>query len=92
VATLRKVVLPAALPSVLSGLRLAIAISIFVLLASELLIRQSGAGAYLFRHLDNGRFLRVWATSTILAVIGFAIDAIYVRVVKRTLPWLEGEV
>lgn len=87
-----RVVLPAALPQILSGLRLAIAISIFALLASELLIRQSGIGAYLFTFYDLGATLQVWATAAIIAVGGFLLDAAYVRAVRAGLPWLEGEV
>lgn len=91
-ASLFKVTLPAALPQILSGVRLGISISIFALLASELLIRQSGIGSYLFRFYDLGATLRVWATATIIAVFGFLLDWAYVRLVRRTLPWLEGEI
>ena len=58
-----------------SGLRLAIAISIFTLLASELLIRGSGVGAYMFTALDNGQTLTVFAVSAIVAALGFLVDA-----------------
>jgi NitT/TauT family transport system permease protein len=87
-----RVVLPAALPQILSGLRLGIAISIFTLLASELLIRGVGIGSFMFTALDNGQTLVVFAMATILAVIGFALDFLYVRAVRRWLPWLEGDV
>ena len=87
-----RIILPASLPQILSGLRLAIAISLFTLLGSELLIRGSGVGAFMFNALDNGQTLTVFAMSTIVALIGFALDFLYVRVVRRTLPWLEGEV
>jgi ABC-type nitrate/sulfonate/bicarbonate transport system permease component len=87
-----RVILPAALPQILSGLRLGIAISIFTLLASELLIRGSGIGAYMFTALDNGQTLTVFAMSTIIATIGFLLDFAYVTAVKRGLPWFEGEV
>lgn len=90
--TLVRVVLPTALPQILTGLRLAIAISIFTLLASELLIRQSGVGAYMFTALDNGSNLVVWAVMVILALIGFALDFAYVRGVKLACRWLEDEV
>lgn len=90
--SLFSVTLPAALPQILSGVRLGISISIFALLASELLIRQSGIGSYLFRFYDLGATLRVFATATVIAVFGFLLDWLYVRVVRRTLPWLEGEV
>ena len=91
-ASLLRVVLPASLPQILSGVRLTIAISIFTLLASELLIRQDGIGAYMFTNLDNGQFLRVWAVSVIIASIGFLLDLLYVLGVRRVLPWLEGDV
>ena len=87
-----RVILPAALPQILSGVRLAIAIAIFTLLASELLIRGSGIGAYLFTALDNGQTVTVFAVSAIVATLGFAIDAVYVAAVRRALPWLEGEI
>ena len=88
----RRVILPAALPQILSGLRLAIAIAIFTVLASELLIRGSGVGAYLFDALDNGQTLTVFALSAIVAAIGFLVDAAYVATVRRTLPWFSGEI
>ena len=87
-----RVVLPAALPQIASGLRLALSIAIFTVLASELLIRGSGVGAELFTALDNGQTLTVFALSSIVALLGFAVDALYVLAVRRALPWLEGEV
>jgi ABC-type nitrate/sulfonate/bicarbonate transport system permease component len=86
------VILPAALPEILSGVRIAIAISIFTLLASELLIRGSGIGAAMFTALDNGQTLTVFAMSAIVATAGFVIDRLYVAAVRRALPWFEGEV
>jgi ABC-type nitrate/sulfonate/bicarbonate transport system permease component len=87
-----RVILPAALPSILSGLRLGIGIAIFTVLASELLIRGSGLGAYLFDALDNGQTLTVFALSAIVATIGFLVDVAYVAAVRVTVPWLEGEI
>lgn len=86
------VVLPAALPQILSGLRLAIAISIFTLLGSELLIRGEGVGAYMFTAADNGQTLTVYAMSTIIATLGFLLDLIYVQSARRGFKWLEGDV
>jgi ABC-type nitrate/sulfonate/bicarbonate transport system permease component len=88
----RRVILPAALPQILSGLRIAIGVSIFTLLASELLIRGSGVGAFMFDALDNGQTRTVFAVSTIVAAIGFLLDAAYVTAVRRGLRWFEGEV
>jgi NitT/TauT family transport system permease protein len=91
-ALLAKVVLPAALPQICAGLRLAIAISIFTLLASELLIRQSGIGSYMFTYLDDGQTVQVWACATLIATIAFLLDFGFVRLVKANLRWFEGDV
>ena len=88
----RRVILPAALPQILSGLRMAIAIAVFTVLASELLIRGSGLGAYLFDALDNGQTPTVFALSAIVATLGFLLDAAYVAAVRIALPWFEGEI
>lgn len=87
-----RVIVPAALPQIASGLRLAIAISIFTVLGSELLIRGDGIGAYMFTALDNGQTLTVFAMSTIVATIGFLLDLVYVQAVRRGFPWIEGDV
>jgi ABC-type nitrate/sulfonate/bicarbonate transport system permease component len=87
-----RVVLPAALPTVLSGIRLALGVSIFALMAAELMIRQSGIGSYLFTYYDFGDSLRVWATASVIATAGFLLDAAYVSGLKYGLRWLEGEI
>lgn len=87
-----RVIVPAALPQILSGVRIALGIAIFTVLASELLIRGSGLGAYMFTALDNGQTLTVFAMSAIVATLGFAADALYVAAVRHGVPWLEGEV
>jgi ABC-type nitrate/sulfonate/bicarbonate transport system permease component len=92
IGTLLRVVLPAALPAVLSGVRIAIGVSIFALLAAELMIRQSGVGAYLFTYYDYGDSPRVWATASVIATVGFLLDAAYVLGVRYGLRWLEGEI
>ena len=68
-----------------------IAVAIFTVLASELLIRGSGVGAFMFDALDNGQTVTVFAVATIVAAAGFVLDAAYVFAARRALPWLEGE-
>lgn len=86
-----RVLVPAALPQILSGGRIALALALFTGLASELLIRGSGLGALLFTALDNGQTLTVFAVSLIVAALGFGADAVYVLTVRRGLPWFEGD-
>jgi ABC-type nitrate/sulfonate/bicarbonate transport system permease component len=87
-----RVVLPAALPQILSGIRVGLQISLFVMLASEFLIRQRGIGAYLFNNLDVAQYAQVWSVIVVIAAAGFLIDVVYVRLVRLCCPWVEGEI
>ena len=88
----RSIVAPAALPSILSGLRLAIGISIFVLIGAELLVRESGIGYYLFAFYDVGLNDEVWGVTVVIALLGWLIDFLYVRGVRFFVPWFDGDV
>jgi ABC-type nitrate/sulfonate/bicarbonate transport system permease component len=89
---LGRVVLPAALPRVLNGLRLGLIISLFVLIGSDLLVRSGGIGTYLFSNYQAGQKLTVWSCALLIAVGGFLLDTLYVTCVRRTVRWLEGEI
>jgi sulfonate transport system permease protein len=76
--------LPAALPAVVSGLRLALAQSWLFLVAAELLAASMGLGFLLTESSANGRVDRVLLAIVLLAVLGAATDAV-VGIVERVL-------
>ncbi|WP_445337066.1 ABC transporter permease [Clavibacter sp. CFBP 8614] len=76
--------LPAALPAVVSGLRLALAQSWLFLVAAELLAASMGRGFLLTESSSNGRVDRVLLAIVLLAVLGAVTDAV-VGLVERVL-------
>ncbi|MDA3805617.1 ABC transporter permease [Clavibacter sp. CT19] len=76
--------LPAALPAVVSGLRLALAQSWLFLVAAELLAASMGLGFLLTESSANGRVDRVLLAIVLLAVLGAVTDAV-VGLVERVL-------
>ncbi|PWJ63616.1 sulfonate transport system permease protein [Rathayibacter iranicus NCPPB 2253 = VKM Ac-1602] len=68
--------LPAVIPSVISGLRLALAQSWLFLVASELIASSMGLGFRLTDSQSNGRIDRVFLTIILLAVLGTLTDAV----------------
>lgn len=68
--------LPAVLPSVSSGLRLALAQSWLFLVAAELIAASSGLGYLLMDSQNNGRVDRILLAIISLAVLGKTTDAI----------------
>ena len=74
--------LPAVLPSVISGLRLALAQSWLFLVAAELIASSMGLGFLLIDSQNNGRIDRIFLAIILLAVIGKLTDAL-VGVLER---------
>ena len=89
-ATLFLVVLPAALPFILSGLRQAIAVSLIVLVAAEL----SGASAGIAYMMSQGHQLfRVdimFIGLALLGALGFLADRAFVALAGWLFPWYDG--
>lgn len=73
---LRTVQLPAVLPAVISGLRLALAQAWLFLVAAELLSSTMGLGFLLTDSQYNGRTDRLLLTIVLLAVMGKTTDAL----------------
>jgi sulfonate transport system permease protein len=67
--------LPAVLPSVISGLRLALAQSWLFLVAAELIASSAGLGFLLVDSQNNGRVDRILLAIVLLAVLGKTTDA-----------------
>ncbi len=73
---LAQVQLPAAVPAVLAGLRLALAQAWLFLVAAELLASSMGLGFLLTECTNNGRIDRIYLTIILLAVLGKLTDAL----------------
>lgn len=81
---LGRVQLPAATPSVIAGLRLALAQSWLFLVAAELIASSMGLGFLLTDSQNNGRVDRILLAIVTLAVLGKLSDAV-IGVVERRL-------
>ena len=71
-----KVLFPAALPQILTGLRLALGISWVVVVAAEMLGVSSGLGFQVNDARNNLRYDLVVAAMVVIGVIGIGLDAL----------------
>lgn len=81
---LARIQLPAAVPSVISGMRLALAQSWLFLVAAELIASSQGLGFLLLDSQNNGRTGRLLLAIVLLALLGKLTDAV-IGVVERRL-------
>jgi NitT/TauT family transport system permease protein len=87
---LPRIVIPAALPSVVTGLRLGIGIAWVLVIVSEMLAVKSGLGyvlwdAYYFLKMDV-----IIATMISVGLLGFLSDRLILAAGKRALGWSTG--
>jgi ABC-type nitrate/sulfonate/bicarbonate transport system permease component len=83
----RKIIVPGALPAILSGFRISVSLSIVLLVAAEMIGAQYGIGAYI---LESGALFAIdqlIAGVAILSVLGLAIAWLIGRAEKRFLSW-----
>jgi NitT/TauT family transport system permease protein len=84
-----RIVLPAALPEILTGCRTGLVLALITMVTSEMIARQSGAGNILFNSLDMGQYDTVYAMIIIIGAMGIGLDASFERLRARLVKWSE---
>ncbi len=80
-----KVILPAALPQVLAGLRIGLALAFIVMVACEMQNSRNGLGHLIITAEDSLRFDLMYASIIAIAVLGFAGDRVLLALRRRAL-------
>jgi len=89
VALVRRVLLPAALPSVMTGLRNGLSLAWMFMVAGELIAASSGLGYLLTDGRETSRADLVLAAIVLLAMLGKLSDAAMAAVERRLLSWRD---
>ena len=83
----RKVVLPAALPQIVAGVRVALPIGITVMVVSELFAANKGLGFYILNSSATFMVPETWAGALLVGVIGYILSLLFVVLERRILSW-----
>jgi NitT/TauT family transport system permease protein len=84
---LRRVVLPAALPGIFTGLRVALPLSIIIVVLIEMLGGSSGLGYYINIWSTRFAFANVYAGILMVGICGFVLDQILLLVRRLVVYW-----
>jgi NitT/TauT family transport system permease protein len=86
-----RIVLPAALPEILTGCRTGLVLALITMVTSEMIARQSGAGNILFNALDMGQYDTVFAMIIIIGAMGIGLDAAFERLRAHLVRWSKPQ-
>ena len=80
-----KVILPASLPLIFTGLRITLSVAWMVLIAIELLAQSPGLGSFVWEEFQNGANdsnAKIIVAMFVIGIIGFALDRIMLAIQK----------
>lgn len=84
---LTRIVLPSALPYITAGMRGALALSLIVAIAAEMIAGSAGIGYYLLTMQYAMRPEDMYAAILLLAIVGYGLNRLFVSLERRLLPW-----
>jgi len=84
-----KIILPASIPYILAGMRVALGLALLMTILSEMLAGTGGLGYLVLESQRAFRIRQMYAWLVILAIVGLAINAAMAVAERRLVPWLE---
>jgi len=91
---IRKIVLPASIPMIFTGMRLSFGIAWMVLIAAEMLAQNPGLGKFVWDEFQNGSsnsLARIMAAVVVIGFIGFLLDRFMLQL-QRKVSWDKASV
>jgi NitT/TauT family transport system permease protein len=85
----RKVVLPAALPSIFTGLRLGLGLALVAIVAVEFITARSGLGHLVYRHWQMLSTVEMYGAFTLVGALGLLLTRGLGALQRHALAWQE---
>jgi ABC-type nitrate/sulfonate/bicarbonate transport system permease component len=89
-ARLRRLVLPAASPQIVAGMRQALSISIILMVISELFGSTNGLGFSIIQFQRSFAIPEMWSGILLLGLLGFVLSLLFQFFERRSLRWYHG--
>lgn len=87
---LRNLVLPTALPYVMTGLRLSAAVALILAITAEMTIGNPGLGQVIFQAYNIGNMTTVYAIVIVTGVLGVIVNLVFRFIERRSLAWHQS--
>lgn len=82
-----RVALPAAMPQIMAGIRVALAVGLVLMVISEFFGADAGVGFYITEASTRFATRQAWAGTLLVGVLGYVLSAAFLLVERRVLAW-----
>jgi ABC-type nitrate/sulfonate/bicarbonate transport system permease component len=87
---IRRIVLPAAFPQIVAGMRIGLSLAVIMMVLSEYFSSTSGVGYVLLISKNTFDFGPMWAAILLIGVLGYVLNLLFLVVERRLLAWHRG--
>jgi sulfonate transport system permease protein len=87
---IRRIVLPAAFPQIMAGLRVSLALAVIMMVLTEYFSSTNGVGYVLLISKNTFQLVPMWAAILLIGVLGYLINFVFLLVERRVLAWHRG--
>ena len=85
--TFRELVMPAASPQILTGMRISLAISLILAILSEMIVSNDGLGYFVLLGQRTFKIPEMYAGIWTLALFGYVLNRVFLLVEARLIKW-----
>lgn len=86
---LKKIIIPAALPHILTGIRIAIGFSFLIVIGAEMVASRIGVGHLILEYGEGAIYDFMFAVVFTIVALALAVDRGYMLLARRYLRWFE---
>jgi len=87
---IRRIVLPAAFPQIVAGMRNSLALAVIMMVLTEYFSSTSGVGYVLLISKNTFQLVPMWAAIVLIGVLGYLLNVLFLLVERRVLAWHRG--
>ena len=87
---IRRLVLPAAMPQIVAGMRNSLALAVIMMVLSEYFSSTSGVGYVLLISKNTFQLGPMWAAIVLIGVLGYLLNVLFLLAERRVLAWHRG--
>jgi ABC-type nitrate/sulfonate/bicarbonate transport system permease component len=87
---IRRLVLPAALPQIVAGMRNSLSLAVIMMVLSEYFSSTSGVGYVLLISKNTFQLVPMWAAIVLIGVLGYVLNVLFLLAERRLLAWHRG--
>jgi ABC-type nitrate/sulfonate/bicarbonate transport system permease component len=90
VARIRYLILPAAMPQIMAGVRQCLSIGLILMVISEMFASSSGLGFTIVHFQRTFAIPEMWSGIVVLGLIGIGMSFVFQKIERRLLHWYRG--